>query len=65
MDFAVSTHQLWVVYLVAVVAGVGQGLGYITRVSTLIKWFPDRRRVATGFGISYQGFCSELGGRFF
>ncbi|HUN52015.1 MAG TPA: MFS transporter, partial [Candidatus Sulfotelmatobacter sp.] len=49
MGLAVSIHQLWLVYLVAVICGVGQGLGYITPVSTLIKWFPDRRGMATGF----------------
>ena len=43
---AVSMHQLWLVYLVAVFCGIGQGLGYITPVSTLIKWFPDRRGMA-------------------
>src|SRR6201996_2797138 len=40
--FGVSVHQLWLVYLAAVLCGVGQGIGYITPVSTLIKWFPDR-----------------------
>ncbi len=49
---AVRTHQLWLLYLgYGVIGGCGLGLGYITPVSTLIKWFPDRRGLATGFAI--------------
>ena len=41
--FGVSVHQLWIVYLgYGVLGGIGLGLGYISPVSTLIKWFPDR-----------------------
>jgi MFS family permease len=58
---AVSIHQLWLVYLVAVVCGVGQGLGYITPVSTLIKWFPDRRGMATGLAIMGYGGGAMIG----
>ena len=58
---AVSLHQLWLVYLVAVFCGVGQGLGYITPVSTLIKWFPDRRGMATGFAIMGYGGAAMIG----
>lgn len=58
---AVSMHQLWLVYIVAVVCGVGQGLGYITPVSTLIKWFPDRRGMATGFAIMGYGAGAMVG----
>jgi MFS family permease len=58
---AVSLHQLWLVYLVAVFCGVGQGLGYITPVSTLIKWFPDRRGMATGFAIMGYGGGAMIG----
>ena len=48
----VSIHQLWLVLLgYGVVGGCGLGLGYITPVSTLIKWFPDRRGMATGMAI--------------
>lgn len=61
MGCAVSIHQLWLVYLVAVVAGIGQGLGYITPVSTLIKWFPDRRGMATGFAIMGYGGGAMIG----
>lgn len=49
---SVMTHQLWLLYLgCGFIGGIGQGLGYITPVSTLVKWFPDRRGMATGFAI--------------
>jgi MFS family permease len=48
----VRTHQIWMLYLgYGVLGGCGLGLGYITPVSTLIKWFPDRRGMATGLAI--------------
>ena len=50
--FGVSIHQLWLVYLgYGVLGGAGLGLGYISPVSTLIKWFPDRPGMATGMAI--------------
>jgi MFS family permease len=58
---AVALHQLWLVYLIAVLCGIGQGLGYITPVSTLIKWFPDRRGMATGFAILGYGGGAMIG----
>jgi MFS family permease len=58
---AIWLHQLWLVYLVAVFCGIGQGLGYITPVSTLIKWFPDRRGMATGFAILGYGGGAMIG----
>jgi MFS family permease len=61
LGLAVSIHQLWLVLLVALVCGVGQGLGYITPVSTLIKWFPDRRGMATGFAIMGYGGGAMIG----
>ncbi len=61
LGVAVSVHQLWLVYLVSVLCGVGQGLGYITPVSTLIKWFPDRRGMATGFAIMGYGGGAMIG----
>ncbi|MFZ2107617.1 MAG: OFA family MFS transporter [Roseiarcus sp.] len=61
LGVAVALHQLWLVYLVAVICGVGQGLGYITPVSTLIKWFPDRRGMATGFAILGYGGGAMIG----
>src|SRR5262245_55964980 len=48
----VRTHQMALLYIgYGLVGGCGLGLGYITPVSTLIKWFPDRRRLATGMAI--------------
>ncbi|MHB1303526.1 MAG: OFA family MFS transporter [Acidiphilium sp.] len=59
---AVALHQLWLAYLGAgVLGGIGQGLGYITPVSTLIKWFPDRRGLATGFAIMGYGGGAMIG----
>ena len=58
----VVVHQLWLVYLgCGILGGVGQGLGYITPVSTLIKWFPDRRGMATGFAIMGYGGGAMIG----
>ncbi|WP_050526851.1 OFA family MFS transporter [Pseudorhodobacter aquimaris] len=48
----ISTHQLWMVYLgYGVFGGCGLGLGYVSPVSTLLRWFPDRRGMATGMAI--------------
>jgi len=48
----IKTHQLWLVYLgYGVIGGCGLGIGYITPVSTLISWFPDRRGMSTGMAI--------------
>ena len=48
----VYMHNLWVVYLgYGVFGGIGLGIGYISPVSTLIKWFPDRPGMATGMSI--------------
>ena len=48
----VYLHTLWIVYLgYGVLGGCGLGLGYISPVSTLIKWFPDRPGMATGMAI--------------
>jgi MFS family permease len=48
----VYIHNLWVVYLgYGLLGGIGLGLGYISPVSTLIKWFPDRPGMATGMAI--------------
>ncbi|MFE1596909.1 OFA family MFS transporter [Nocardia sp. NPDC058705] len=48
----IATEQLWVVYLgYGFIGGIGLGLGYISPVSTLIKWFPDRPGLATGMAI--------------
>src|SRR5436189_372384 len=51
-SFGASSHQLWLIYLgYGVIGGIGLGLGYISPVSTLIKWFPDRPGLATGLAI--------------
>jgi MFS family permease len=48
----VYIHNLWVVYLgYGVLGGIALGIGYISPVSTLIKWFPDRPGMATGMAI--------------
>jgi MFS family permease len=48
----VYLHQLWIVYLgYGVIGGIGLGIGYISPVSTLIRWFPDRPGMATGMAI--------------
>ena len=58
----VHHHQLWLLWLGAgVIGGVGLGLGYISPVSTLIKWFPDRRGMATGLAIMGFGGGAMIG----
>ncbi len=48
----IQTKQLWLLYLgYGVIGGIGLGMGYISPVSTLIKWFPDRPGLATGLAI--------------
>ena len=54
-------HQLWVIWIGAVIGGIGLGLGYITPVSTLIKWFPDRVGMATGFAVGGFGGGAMVG----
>jgi MFS family permease len=50
--FGVYIHNLWVIYLgYGVIGGIALGIGYISPVSTLIKWFPDRPGMATGMAI--------------
>ena len=57
-----SLHQLWLIWLgMGVVGGIGLGLGYISPVSTLIKWFPDRRGLATGMAIMGFGGGAMIG----
>jgi MFS family permease len=67
-SLGISTGQLWLVYLgYGVIGGIGLGIGYISPVSTLIKWFPDRPGLATGMAIMGFGggalIASPLSGR--
>jgi MFS family permease len=58
----VALHQLWLVYLgYGVIGGIGLGIGYISPVSTLVKWFPDRPGLATGTAIMGFGGGALIG----
>ena len=58
----VYQHQLWMMWVGSgVIGGIGLGLGYISPVSTLIKWFPDRRGMATGMAIMGFGGGAMIG----
>ena len=60
--YGVYAHQLWLMWLGSgVIGGIGLGLGYISPVSTLIKWFPDRRGMATGMAIMGFGGGAMIG----
>ncbi|WP_341216133.1 OFA family MFS transporter [uncultured Wocania sp.] len=60
---AVQLESLWLFYLCyGVIGGIGLGLGYITPVSTLVKWFPDKRGLATGMAIMGFGFAALIFG---
>lgn len=55
-------HQLWLLYVgYGVIGGCGLGLGYVSPVSTLIKWFPDRRGMAAGMAIMGFGGGAIIG----
>ncbi len=58
----VYLHNIWLVYLgYGVFGGIGLGIGYISPVSTLIKWFPDRPGMATGMAIMGFGGGAMIG----
>ena len=58
----VMLHQLWLLLLgPGIIGGIELGLGYISPVSTLIKWFPDRRGMATGLAIMGFGGGAMIG----
>ena len=60
----IINHQLWLIYLgYGVLGGCGLGLGYVSPVSTLIRWFPDRRGMATGLAIMGFGGGAFFGAR--
>ena len=61
--YALSQHSLLLLYLFyGVIGGIGLGTGYITPVSTLVKWFPNNRGLATGLAIMGFGFASLIAG---
>jgi MFS family permease len=58
----VRLHNIWALYLgLGIVGGCGLGLGYISPVSTLIRWFPDHRGMATGMAIMGFGGGAMIG----
>ncbi|HYL03610.1 MAG TPA: OFA family MFS transporter [Steroidobacteraceae bacterium] len=60
--FGVTLHQIWLLWVGSgIIGGLGLGLGYISPVSTLIKWFPDRRGMATGMAIMGFGGGAMIG----
>jgi MFS family permease len=60
--YGIYIHQLWLLWLGSgVIGGIGLGLGYISPVSTLIKWFPDHRGMATGMAIMGFGGGAMIG----
>ena len=60
--FGILTHQLWLIYLgYGVLGGCGLGLGYVSPVASLIRWFPDRRGMATGMAIMGFGGGAMIG----
>ena len=60
--FGILTGQLWLLYLgYGVIGGCGLGLGYVSPVGTLIRWFPDRRGMATGMAIMGFGGGAMIG----
>jgi MFS family permease len=62
-SLGVELHNIWIVYLgYGVLGGIGLGLGYISPVSTLVKWFPDRPGMATGLAIMGFGGGAMIGG---
>jgi len=61
-SLGIVSHQLWLLYLgYGVIGGCGLGLGYVSPVSTLIRWFPDRRGMATGMAIMGFGGGAMIG----
>lgn len=60
--YGIHVHQLWMMWLGSgVIGGIGLGLAYISPVSTLIKWFPDHRGMATGMAIMGFGGGAMIG----
>lgn len=58
---SVQIESLYLLYFTyGALGGIGLGIGYITPVSTLVKWFPDRRGLATGLAIMGFGFAALI-----
>ncbi len=64
MAISMIIHQLWLAWAASVIGGIGLGLGYITPVSTLIRWFPDRVGMATGMAVAGFGGGAMCGSPF-
>lgn len=63
--YANSIGNLWLLWLgYGVIAGLGNGLGYITPIAVLVRWFPDKRGLITGLAVMGFGFGSALIGQF-
>ncbi|MEM6683885.1 MAG: OFA family MFS transporter [Pseudomonadota bacterium] len=61
-SLGIAMHQLWLLYVgYGVMGGMGLGLGYVSPVSTLLRWFPDRRGMATGMAIMGFGGGAMIG----
>ncbi|SEG26587.1 OFA family MFS transporter [Marinobacterium lutimaris] len=61
-SLGIMLDQLWLLYLgYGALGGCGLGLGYVSPVSTLIRWFPDRRGMATGMAIMGFGGGAMIG----
>lgn len=61
--FSILLKSLPLLYLTyGMIGGIGLGIGYISPVSTLVKWFPDKRGMATGLAIMGFGFASMIAG---
>jgi len=59
---AIRIHQLWLLWLgTGVIGGIGLGLGYISPVAILLRWFPDRRGMATGMAVMGFGGGAMIG----
>jgi OFA family oxalate/formate antiporter-like MFS transporter len=60
---AILAKNIYALYFCyGMLGGIGLGIGYIAPVSTLVKWFPDRRGLATGLAIMGFGFASLIAG---
>jgi len=62
--YANSIGNLWLLWLgYGVIAGFGNGLGYITPLAVLVRWFPDKKGLITGLAVMGFGFGSALIGQ--